>query len=64
MYKPELSYEEFIKKEQQKYPELNLNDIETLKKKCQANEDLPAIRGIILILSFFFLKLRFLFETL
>lgn len=47
MYKPELSFEEFLKREQQKYPELNLNDIETLKKKCQANEDLPAIRGMI-----------------
>lgn len=45
MYEPETSYEEFIEKEQQKYPELNLKDIETLKRKVQANEDLPSIRG-------------------
>lgn len=52
MYKVDLSDEEFIKRQQEKYPELNLNDIETLKKKCQANGDLPAIRGMILIVLF------------
>lgn len=45
MYEPDISYEEFIKKEQQKYPELNLDDIETLKKKVQANKDINSVRG-------------------
>lgn len=45
MYEPDISYEEFIKKEQEKYPELNLDDIETLKKKVQANKDIHSIRG-------------------
>lgn len=45
MYEPDISYEEFLKKEQQKYPELNLDDIETLKKKVQANKDIHSVRG-------------------
>lgn len=58
MYDPDISFEEFIKKEQQKYPELNLDDIETLKKKVQANKDIHSIRGkiniTILIIYHFF----------
>lgn len=45
MYEVGISYEEFLKKEQEKYPELNLNDIESLKERVKANSDLPYIRG-------------------
>jgi len=45
MYTPETSYEEFIKKEQEKYPELNLKDVEMLKERVEANKDLPRIPG-------------------
>lgn len=48
MYQPETSYEEFLKSEQEKYPELNLKDIEELKEKLKANDDLPPIRGTVL----------------
>jgi len=48
MYKPETSYEEFLKSEQVKYPELNLKDIEELKGRLEANVDLPPIRGTVL----------------
>lgn len=47
MYTPETSYEEFIKKEQEKYPELNLKDVEVLKGRVEANKDLPHISGMI-----------------
>lgn len=45
MYTPETTYEEFLKKEQEKYPELNLKDIEVLKERCKANPELPLLRG-------------------
>lgn len=47
MYVPETSYEEFLAKEQEKYPELNLIDIESLKKLVKANEELPPINSTI-----------------
>lgn len=47
MYKPETSYEEFLMKEQEKYPDLNLIDIESLKKLVKANEELPPINSTI-----------------
>lgn len=46
MYKPEISYEEFLKKELEKNPELNLKDIEVLKKRLEANKDLPKIESL------------------
>jgi len=49
MYKPETSYEEFLKSEQEKYPELNLKDIEALKERLKENNDLPPIRGTVLL---------------
>lgn len=48
MYKPETSYEEFLKSEQKKYPELNLNDIEVLKERLKENIDLSPIRSTVL----------------
>lgn len=45
MYKLETSYEEFLKKELEKNPELNLKDIEVLKKRLEANKDLPEIES-------------------
>lgn len=48
MYKPETSFEEFLKSEQEKYPELNLKDIEALKERLKENNDLPPIRGTVL----------------
>jgi len=45
MYTPDTSYEEFITKEQQKYPELNLKDVEVLKRRVEANKDLPRVPG-------------------
>lgn len=54
MYEPDISYEDFIKKEQQKYPELNLDDIEALKKKVEANKDIPSVRGKINYYSTYF----------
>lgn len=45
MYKVDTTYEEFLKKEQEKYPELNLNDIESLKERVKSNNDLPYVRG-------------------
>jgi len=43
MNKPDLSYEEFLKKEMEKYPELNLEDIEALQQQVKANKDLPPV---------------------
>jgi len=48
MYQPETSYEEFLKSEQEKYPELNLKDIEVLTERLKANADLPPLRGTVL----------------
>lgn len=48
MYQPETSYEEFLKSEQEKYPELNLKDIEVLTERLKANVDLPPLRGTVL----------------
>lgn len=48
MYQPETSYEDFLKSEQEKYPELNLKDIEVLTERLKANVDLPPLRGTIL----------------
>jgi hypothetical protein len=45
MYKVDMTYEEFLKKEQEKYPELKLNDIESLKERVKANTELPYVRG-------------------
>jgi len=50
MYTPETSYEEFIKKEQEKYPELNLKDVEVLKERVEANEDLPRIPDKLIVM--------------
>lgn len=44
-YSIETTYEEFLKKEQEKNPELNVNDIESLKEKVKTNADLPHVRG-------------------
>lgn len=46
MYTPETSYEDFLKGEQEKYPKLNLKDIEVLKERCKANEELSIVPGI------------------
>lgn len=54
MYKPETSYEEFLKKELEKNPELNLKDIELLKKRVEANEELPPINGMIFEYNIFY----------
>lgn len=51
MYKTEMSYEEFLKREQEKNPELNIEDIDLLKKRVEANVDLPPVPGIRTILS-------------
>lgn len=48
MYELETSYEEFLKKELEKYPELNLKDIEVLKERVESNKELPPIRGTII----------------
>ncbi|VVC28350.1 Cellular retinaldehyde binding/alpha-tocopherol transport,CRAL/TRIO, N-terminal domain,CRAL-TRIO lipid [Cinara cedri] len=50
MYEPETSYDEFLKKEMEKHPELNLNDIELLKKQVEANKELPLINEKFLII--------------
>ncbi|KAL4097282.1 hypothetical protein QTP88_022082 [Uroleucon formosanum] len=50
MYKPETSYEEFLKSEQKKYPELNLNDIEVLKERLKENIDLSPIRNKLIVM--------------
>ncbi|XP_050527963.1 alpha-tocopherol transfer protein-like [Daktulosphaira vitifoliae] len=52
MYTPKTRYEDFLKGEQEKYPELNLEDIDALKALVKANDKLPAVtnREIILFL--------------
>ncbi|KAL5241385.1 hypothetical protein ACI65C_008795 [Semiaphis heraclei] len=50
MYKPETSFEEFLKSEQEKYPELNLKDIEALKERLKENNDLPPIRDKLVVM--------------
>lgn len=45
MYTADTSYEEFLEREREKYPELNLEDIETLTKRVQANQDIPPVSG-------------------
>ncbi|XP_025410038.1 alpha-tocopherol transfer protein-like [Sipha flava] len=50
MYKVDMTYEEFLKKEQEKYPELKLNDIESLKERVKANTELPYVRDKLIIL--------------
>jgi len=47
MYKPETSYDEFLKKEQEKYPELILKDIQELTELVKTNNDLPSVPGTI-----------------
>lgn len=45
MYNLEIEYEEFLKKELEKCPELNLKDIEMLRERVKLNKELPPIRG-------------------
>ncbi|KAE9534889.1 hypothetical protein AGLY_008181 [Aphis glycines] len=50
MYQPEISYEDFLKSEQEKYPELNLKDIEVLTERLKANVDLPPLRAKLIVM--------------
>lgn len=49
MYEPGTSYDEYLEKEQQKYPELSLNDIEELTERVKDNDELPPVPGTTII---------------
>ncbi|XP_050433947.1 alpha-tocopherol transfer protein-like isoform X4 [Adelges cooleyi] len=65
-YAIETTYEEFLKLEQEKYPELNLEDIEALKELVDANKNLPPVKDkeIVMFLHSAFFDVKKAYKTL